>query len=284
MVGSIYSLVGLGFVLIYKSTRIFNIAQGDLLTFGAYICFAFLVQLDLPLWAGILITFVVAALLGLVLERIFLRPLIGQPIIAAIMMTIALGLLIKAVVLFGWLGPTRVYPEFIPAAPLRMGDIILSQQHLYSFLVAILLFVILTLFFRHTKAGLAMRAVGEDHQVAQAAGVRVRSVFSQVWMVASVVAAVGGVLLGSINGISPELGILGLKAFPVVVLGGLDSIPGVIIAGPIVGMLEHLAIGYLDPLPFVGGGMADVAPYIILLLILLIKPYGLMGLKRIERI
>ncbi len=282
MVGAIYSLVAVGFVLIYKASGIFNLAQGELLMIAAYMCWAFLVQAHLPLWLGLLLTLGAAALLGLVIERLALRPMIGQPLFAIVMITIALSIILKGIVTGIWRGSQYYFPEFLAAAPMHLGGVILSQQHLYCFVAAILAVVALTFYFNRTKSGLAMRAVAEDHQVAQSTGVSVKMVFAMTWAIAAIVSAIGGILLGSINGVNFNLSVLGLKALPVVLLGGLDSILGAIIAGLAVGVLENVAAGYLDPL--VGGGLQDVFPFIILLFVLLVKPYGLLGLRKIERV
>lgn len=282
MVGSIYSLVALGFVLIYKSSGIVNVAQGQLLLIGAYIAWTFLVGLNLPVPLALLLTLAVAVVLGALVERLLLRPLIGQPVLAVVMMTIALAAFLDGAATLFWGASARDFPEFIPRAPIRLGEIILSPQHLFSFALAMGLVGIFTLFFQRTPLGLAMRATAEDHQVAQSLGVNVKRVFAMAWIIAAIVSALGGVLLGSINGINLSLSFLGLKVLPVVLLGGLESIPGAILAGPIVGILENLAATYLDPI--VGGGVKEVAPFVVLVLVLLFKPYGLFGLHRIERV
>lgn len=282
MVGGIYSLIAVGFVLIYKASGIFNLAQGEMLMFSAYACWALLVQANLPLWLGLLLTLVVAALLGLGIERFALRPMIGQPLLAIVMITIALSIILKGVITGIWRGSQYYLPDFIPAAPIKIGGVILSQQHLYCFAAAVLAVIVLSLYFNRTKSGLAMRAVAENHQVAQGSGISVKMVFATTWAIAAIVSAIGGVLLGSINGVNFNLGLLGLKALPVVLLGGLESIFGAIIAGLAMGVLESMAAGYLDPL--VGGGIQDVFPFIILLLVLLVRPYGLLGLRTIERV
>ena len=282
MVGSIYSLIALGFVLIYKSSSIINVAQGQMLMVGAFTAWTFIVGFSLPVPLALLLTVLVAMGLGILIERFALRPLIGQPILAVVMMTIALAALLDGITLLFWGGDLKSLPEILPRAPVNLCGILLSQQHIFSFALAMGLLAGFSLFFRYTRLGLAMRATAEDHQIAQSLGVNVKRVFAMAWIIAAVVSALGGVLLGSINGINLSLALLGLRVLPVVLLGGLESIPGAIIAGPIIGILENLVAVYLDPL--VGGGVQEVAPYLILVLVLLFKPYGLFGLKRVERV
>lgn len=284
MIGGVYALIALGFVLIYKSTSIFNLAHGEILMLGAYICWALLVQLQIPIAIGIMLSLLLAAFIGLTLERLCLRPMIGQPILSAIMMTIALSSVLGGIVMLVWGGGKEmvVYPPFIPDRAFHLGGLIVSEQHLYCFGTAMLLFVILSLFFKYTEVGLGMRVVAEDHQVAQSSGVNVKITFSYVWAIACVVLGIGGILLGSLHGISIHLSPMGLKVLPVVILGGLESIGGAIVGGLIMGALEIIAAGYLDPM--VGGGLRDVFPFVVMVLVLLVRPFGLFGLKRIERI
>jgi len=282
MVGSIYALVALGFVLIFKSTGIFNFAQGEVLMIGAYICWALLVQFGAPLWLSLLGTFGSAVCLGLIVERFALRPMIGQPLLAAMMVTLALSAILNGLVTVIWGSRQEVLPELFPSGLLQLGSVTISQQLMIAFFIVVALFIGFVIFFQRTKIGLGMKATAEDHQVSRSLGIKVSSIFAAAWVISCVVAMIGGVLLGSINGVNMSLSFLGMKAFPVVILGGLDSIPGAVIAGLIVGVLEKLASGYIDPL--VGGGFAEVFPFIILLVVLMVRPYGIFGMKRIERI
>ena len=282
MNGGIYGLVAVAFVLIYKSSQIFNFAQGELLMVGAYFCWAMLMQADLPLWASLLLTFAFGIGFGFLIERIVLRPMIGQPILAIIMMTLALSYFLMGAILLIWGGAWRAYPPFIPSGVIEFGGIILSEQHLYSFIAALVCFGAFSIFFRRSRHGLAMRAIAEDHQVARSMGIKVTLIFGLTWGIAALISAVGGILLGSINGINLSLGQIGLKAIPAALVGGLESIGGAIVGGIIIGVLENLACGYLDPL--VGGGIREIFPFVILVIILLIRPYGLFGLVRIERV
>jgi len=282
MMGVIYSLIAFGVVLIYKSSSIFNFAQGEFLMFSGYIFWFFLARCHFPLWATFFCLFIFCVLLGISVERIFLRPLVGQPLLSTVIMTFGLGIMIRGFVLVIWGSDWQMLPEIFPKEPLRIGEIVLSVQLLDSFFVALLVVGVLTWFFQFTRKGLAMRAVAESHQVAQSMGISLTAILTQSWIISAIVAGAGGFLLGSINGINVALSDLGLKAIPVMLMGGLESIPGAIIAGPIIGVFENLASGYLDPL--VGGGLNQIISYVILIVLLLIKPYGIFGLKHIERI
>jgi len=281
MVGGLYALIALGVVLIYKSCSIFNFAQGALLMIGAYFCWQLLVRFGLPLWLSFIGTIGFATIMGLIIERFCLRPLIGQPILSAVMLTLALGYAIDGIVLLVWGGTEQLFPVF-PRTPIVLGNISLSQEYLWSFVIALILFGVIAAFFRFTMSGLQMRAVAEDHQVARSLGVKVTQVFAQTWVMAAIVAAIGGILLGSLQGISTTMSMDGLTAFPVVLLGGLESTLGAIVAGPLIGLIENLGALYLDPI--VGGGIKQVAPFVVMLVVLIVKPFGLFGQKRIERI
>jgi branched-chain amino acid transport system permease protein len=276
VVGSIYSLVGLGFVVIYKSTSVLNFAQGEFLVLGAYVCLTLTVQYQIPFFWSFLLTLVFSALLGILTERLILRPMIGEPVISLIMVTLGLSSLLKAIVQAIWGTELRPFPDIF-------GPLPVSQGYLISLASVAILLVIFTLFFKYTRAGVAMRATAFSQQVALSMGISVQRIFALAWSIAAVVSAIGGVLLAGVRGgLDGAMAFFGLKVIPVVILGGLDSIAGAIVGGPIMGILENLAGGYLDPL--VGGGAKEVAPFVILVLILTIKPYGLFGKVKIERV
>ncbi len=281
-VGSVYSLVALGFVLIFKASGVINFAQGEFLMLGAYVCLSFLVQAHLPLWAALALTIVVMALIALILERLVLRPLIGEPVISIIMATIGLALVFKAATAVAWGTQLRSFPAIFPDLPVKLGKVIISQVYIWTFGTAMLLMVAFALFFKFTRLGIAMRATANSHQVALSMGISVKSIFALSWAISAVVSAIGGVLIGSINGVNITFSDFGLKVFPAVILGGLDSIPGAVIGGLVVGILENLSGGYLSRI--FGGGVKEVAPFVFLVIILMIKPYGLFGTKEIERV
>ena len=283
LTGGVYSLVALPVVLIYKSTKIFNFAQGQILLLGAWVAWAFMEQMGFPPMLSIFIALLVFILLGFLIELLALRKLIGQPILSSMIVTLCLGALLSGIVYLFWGTRTgEVYPPFIPPETLKIGFLSLSLQHVISFVIALALIGIFSLFFRYTRQGLAMRAVAEDHQVAQALGIKVTNTFRLTWIIACVLALIAGLLLGSIVGVTLTLDAIALKGFVVVLMGGLESIAGVLVAGPIVGIIEQLSGQYIDPL--VGGGFMEIAPFIVLLFSLLIRPYGIFGLERIERI
>lgn len=289
LTGGVYALVALGLVLIYKSSRVFNFAQGALLMFGAFLCWQFLVPFGWPLWASLAAAVVLIVLLGLLIERLALRPLVGQPILATIMMTLAMSEFIRGLSLLIWGSLRQVYPEFFPLKPLivRLGGdmrVVFKLPLLWSFGIAMAGVIIFALFFRFTKAGLAMRATAEDHQLAQSVGLKVRRIFGAAWAISGVVAMAGGVLVGSIGGVETTLTSIGLVAFSAVLFGGLESLPGAIIGGLTIGVVESL-VGGLPADPAIRAlDLGTIAPYVVMLLVLLFKPDGLFGLEHIERI
>ena len=283
VVGSVYALVALGFVIIFKSTSVVNFAQGEFLLLGAYISLAVVGNFNVPFWIAIVITLIFSVVLGILIERLILRPMIGEPVISVIMVTLGLSSVLKAIVQGIWGTDTRPFPEIFPSTPIRIGPLPVSQGYIYSVVCVALLLLLFTLFFKYSRAGVAMRATAFSQQVAQSMGISVRRMFALAWAIAAVVSAIGGILLGGVRGgVDAALAAIGLKVIPVVILGGLDSVIGAIVGGLIVGVLENLAGGYLDPL--FGGGVKEVAPFVILVLILMIKPYGLFGKVHIDRV
>ena len=283
VVGSIYALVALGFVIIYKASGIINFAQGEFLVLGAYVCLAILSTGRVPVVPAFFLTLVFSAALGVLLERLILRPLISEPVISVIMVTFGLSSILRAVVQGIWGTDTRPFPALFPSTPVMFGPVPVSQGYLWSLGSVALLLVLFSAFFRYSREGIAMRATAFSQQVALSMGISVKRIFALSWSIAAIVSAIGGVLLGSIRGgVDGSLAFLGLKVVPVTILGGLDSIQGAIVGGVIIGVLENLSGGYLDPL--VGGGVKEVAPFIALVLILMIRPYGLFGKVHIERV
>jgi branched-chain amino acid transport system permease protein len=283
VVGSVYALVALGFVIIFKSTSVVNFAQGEFLLLGAYISLAVVGQFNVPFWIALIITLIFSVALGMLIERLILRPMIGEPVISVIMVTLGLSSVLKALVQGIWGTDTRPFPEIFPSTPVQIGPLPVSQGYLYSVGCVAILLLLFTLFFKYSRAGIAMRATAFSQQVAQSMGISVRRMFALAWAIAAVVSAIGGILLGGVRGgVDAALAAIGLKVIPVVILGGLDSIIGAIVGGLLVGVLENLAGGYLDPL--FGGGVKEVAPFVILVLILMVKPYGLFGKVHIDRV
>ncbi len=283
VVGSIYSLVALGFVIIYKATKVVNFAQGEMVMFGAYICFALTVQLQLPFYLSFLLTLGFSVLLGLAIERVVLRPLIGEPIISVIMVTIGLSTVLRSVVQLFWGTQIEVFPEVLPQTPIIMAGVPVSPVYIMAFVLAGLLFGIFTLFFKYSRLGVAMRATAFDQSAAASMGIGIKNIFALSWCIAAVVSSIGGVILGNINGINSQLGHLGLKVFPAVILGGLDSLLGAALGGLVIGILENVCDGAAKQL-FDLNGFKDVAAFVFLVIILMIRPYGLFGTEEIERV
>jgi len=281
-VGSLYALIALGFVLIYKCSGILNMAQGHFVLLGGYLGYAFASQLNIPWWLSIVLVLVVIGLVSMALERFALRPMIGQPVLAQILMTLGLASFVQGGIVMFWGGAIRKPPPIFPSGGLEFGGILLSYENGFSIVLAAVLLAVFAGFFKYARIGLRMRAVADDAVAAQSLGARLSRVYQISWVIAAVVAALGGTILGSIGGVHVGLVDLGMKSVVVVLLGGLESVFGVIIAGPILGLIEAFAIQYIDP--HVGGGIKDVVSFAILIPMLLIFPYGLFGWKRIDRV
>ena len=280
--GSVYALVAMGFVLIYKATSIINFAQGEFVLVGAYVCWWIVVGLGVPFIPAFIVTMGGSVFLGLLVERLVLRPMIGEPIISVIMVTIGLAALLKALVSIFWGTQIQVFPPIFSQEPINLGQVVISEVYIWTFFFALLFLAIFAAFFKFSRIGIAMRAVASDQMTAQSMGIPVKVVFAISWCIAAIVSGVGGILIGNINGINITLADFGLKVFPAVIFGGLDSILGAIIGGLTVGVLENLMGGYLDQ--FFGGGVKEIAPFVVLIIILMIKPYGLFGIEEIERV
>ena len=276
--GAVLSLAALGFVLIYKSSDVINFAQGEFLLVGAYLTYAMVAQFGIAWPIGILLTMVLAIILGVLVERFVLRPMIGEPIISVIMVTIGLSSVLKAIVNAIWGTYGRPFPPFIPSRPVQVFGATVGMDRLWAILISLILLGIFTIFFRRSKEGVAMRAVADDQQASLSMGISVKKIFAWAWSIAAVTAAIAGGIVANIVGVSGELASFGLRVFPVVILGGLDSIPGAIIGGMIIGLLETYTGGYI------GQGLNQVLPFIVLIMILMVRPYGLFGQEIIERV
>lgn len=276
--GAILSLAAIGFVLIYKSSDVINFAQGEFLLVGAYVAFAMIAEFGLAWPLGMVIALLAAVGLGVAVERLALRPLIGEPIISVIMVTIGLSSLLRAVVSSIWGNLPKSFPAFIPSHSVQIFTATVSADRLWAIAIAITMLAIFAFFFRRSREGIAMRAVADDQQAALSMGISVKKIFAWAWSIAAASAAVGGVLIANIVGVSGELSHFGLRVFPVVILGGLESIPGAILGGVIIGLLEAYTGGY------VGQGLNQVIPFVVLILILMVRPYGLFGQEIIERV
>ena len=292
LAGGPLALTALGLVLIFKSTYIFNFAQGQLLLLGALVTWWFSVELGFPLWLAIILALALSALLGLIIERLALRPMTGQPLLSIILMTLGLSQVLQGMALLLFGGVQRNFPKIFSAAdPYRIitpfvhnGNpivVILKQNLVWSFVAAILGVLVISAFFRFTRIGLAMRGASEDHELAQSVGLRIHRIFGLSWALAGVVATTGGVLLATSSGLDMSLSVVVLAAFPVVLLGGLESIPGAIIGGLVIGLSQGVVSASKAPLV---RHTSEIMPYIVLLIVLIIRPEGLFGQKRIERV
>jgi branched-chain amino acid transport system permease protein len=284
--GVMYALVALGFVLIYKASGVFNFAQGAMVFFAALTCVSLVNHWGFPLWLAILVTIATMALLGVLIERIVLRPLVNQPEISLFMATIGLSFFIEGLAQLMWGAEVQRLDLGIEDVPmeslLNNFNIIVSKFDVVAACICAILVTCLALFFSRTKIGRALRAVADDHQAALAVGIPLQHIWGIVWAVAGFVAMVAGLLWGSRNGVQFSLTFVALKALPVLILGGFTSVPGAIIGGLIIGSTEKLAEVYLGP--FVGGGIEGWFPYVLALLFLLVRPEGLFGEKIIRRI
>ena len=280
--GGVYGLIALGFVLIYKATSILNLATGSFMTLGAFFCLTVLTAAGSPFWGAFLATLAFAFALGIIIERIILRPMIGEPIISVIMVTIGLSSILRGLSNIIWSPEYRSFPEIFPPEPLDLGFAIVPSGLLWGFVFAVIGTVIFIMIFKFTRTGVAMRATANDQQAALSMGISVRWIFALSWSFGAIASVIGGIVIGNISGISIYMGDIGLKVLAVIILGGLDSIGGAILGGLLIGILENLAGLYLDPI--FGGGVKDVAPFFIIVLIIMIRPYGLFGKQIIERV
>ena len=264
IVGALYGVVAMSFVLIYKASQVVNFAQGEFLLVGAWVCWWLLTDWQLPFWLGFLFTLAFMTAFGLILQVVVLRPLIGEPVISVIMATIGLGIFFQALMkwIFGVFA--KPFPPIFPVERVNVLGLEVQTAYLLSLVISVLIMAGFAWFFTASKHGLAMRATAFDQQVAQSLGVSVPRVFAMSWAISAVVSSVAGVVVGVVNGVSSALSFYGIKVFPAVILGGLDSV---------------LDAGWLN-----WGNMYAIAPFYALILILLIKPYGLFGTKNIERV
>ncbi len=276
--GAILALAALGFVLIYKATSVINFAQGEFLLIGAYTIYASIVIFGLHWSAAVGVGVVIAIVLGILVERFVLRPMIGESAVAVIMVTIGLSSVLRAVVQIFFGTQPRRTPAFLPSGTWVVGDVVIPANRVFAILAAAVVLGAFTLFFTRSRHGIAMRAVADDQAAALTVGISIRRVFAMAWALAALSAVVGGVLLANLTGVSQSIAGFGLIVFPVVILGGLDSVPGTIVGGVVIGLLTQYTAGYI------GGGLQQILPFVVLVLILMVRPYGLFGEIRIERV
>lgn len=291
LAGGPIALTALGLVIIFKSSYIFNFAHGQMLLLGTLLTWWFAIEMGLPLWLAVVFALALSAVLGLLIERVALRPMTGQPLLSIVLMTLALGQFLQGVALLLFGGSQRNFPQVFQGDPYRillpftLADkpvlILLKQNLVWSFVIAMLGVVLIGALFRYTRTGLAMRGTSEDHELAQSLGLRIHRIFGLSWALAGVLAASAGILMATASGLDLSLAVVVLAAFPAVLLGGLDSIPGAVVGALLIGLAEGLV---LAAQPQWIRETAEIVPYVLLLIVLLIRPEGLFGQKRIERI
>lgn len=283
IVGTLYGVVAMCFVLIYKSTQIVNFAQGEFLLIGAWVCWWLMTSFEAPIWIGFPLTFLFMLIFGVLLQVVVLRPMIGEPIISVIMVTIGLSIFFQS--LMGWMFGVfaKPFPRVFETESINILGLQVQTAYMMSLVISLVIMVGFYYFFKYSRLGLAMRATAFNQQVAQSLGISVKQVFAMSWAISAMVSALAGVVVGMVNGVSSALSFFGIKVFPAVILGGLDSIVGAIVGGLVIGVLENLA-EYVDAQWLHLGNLYTVAPFYVLVIILMIKPYGLFGTKDIERI
>ena len=283
IVGVLYGVVAMSFVLIYKASQVVNFTQGEFMLIGAWACWWLLTYWQLPFWIGFPVALAFMTVFGVVLQVAVLRPLIGEPVISVIMATVGLSIFFQALMKWVFGVFAQPFPAIFPVERINIMGLEVQSVYLLSIALSLVIMLGFWWFFTFSKHGLAMRATAFDQQVAQSLGISVPQVFAMSWAISAVVSAVAGVVVGVVSGVSSGLSFYGIKVFPAVILGGLDSVVGAMLAGIIVGVLENLA-QYVDSQWLNWGNMTNIAPFYALIIILLIKPYGLFGTKNIERV
>lgn len=276
--GGMYALIALGFVLVFKATGVFNFAQGELMMLGAYSYLTITVLLSWHWIAGLVGAVVVGFAVGAMIEKAVLRPLAGQPTLTIVMATVGTGMVVKGAVGLVYGPDQRQLPDLLPRAPIFLGDILIPGAVFWSFITSIAIVGLCMTWFRFARSGVSMRAVASSQTNAYAVGINVPLISALTWGIAASTGALAGVLLSSLNSLTPHLGDLALAVLAVLIVGGLDSLPGVIVGGLVIGWLQAMTGAYLD------GSWREVMPYIVVLLVLLVRPHGLFGRKEIERI
>lgn len=277
-VGVLYGMIGMGFALIFKATSVVNFAQGEVMMLIAYLAYSLAGLWAMNFWLLLLATVVIAAVVGIVIEFLFIRPMLGQPTFSTVMVTIGLAVMIRSVVVLIWGADPLTFPSGLQVDVVQIGLVSFYTTQLYAFALLAVMIAALWAFFRFSRAGVAMRATANRETTALLMGVSVKRMFALAWCVSAMIAGVAGVLLATIYDLSPSLWAQGLRAFPGVILGGLDSVFGAALGGIIIGLVENLSEGYI------GAGLKEVSGFILILGALMIRPYGLFGTPRIERV
>ena len=276
--GAIYVLAALSFVIVYKATNVFNFATGQMMMFGTYLFYMFDTQFGFGWVTGLAAAIICAALLAMALERFLLRPLLGRPAVVLVMVTLGISSILEGLAQLIWGPDVRQLTEILPRKPFFLGDILIPGKLAWSFIIVAVIAALFMVYYRYSRAGTAIRATATDQITAESLGINIRSVFLLSWGLAGVLAAVSGIITGSVNGITPQLGDVALNVLAVVMLAGMTSVGGVVIAGLFTGWLETIVGAYL------GASWQSFIPYLVVLVVMLVKPTGLFGERRIERI
>jgi len=283
LIGLLYALIAMGFVVIYRASKVFNFAQGELVVFGGFLVWWMIMEAGLPLWAGLPLAFVCAAVFGLLIERIFFSRLVGESVFSMVMVTLGLLILIRGVILVVFGPQVRAFPVVFALEPIFIGELIMVPRSLlYGGILTVVLGLGMSWFFNRSRLGLRMTAVAEDHQIALSMGISVRKSVAFAWMLGAVLSTAGAIVYLSGRSINLLTADIGMAALPVALLAGLESLAGLLIAGILVGVVQGLATAYLDPI--VGGAVGSVLPFVIMLIVLLVRPTGMFGWKTIERV
>jgi branched-chain amino acid transport system permease protein len=280
-IGACYGIMAIGFVLLIKSVHVLNMAQGELVMVGGYACYIFAVWLGLPFWLAAILTLAFGFVLGIVIDRLVMRSMLGQTPLIPVMATIGLGQLLIGGTQLVVGSEDHYLPAYLPKDPFKLGTVIMPADYVWTLVITVVLLLIFVCYFRFTKSGLAMRAASESQRTAESLGVNVKTISATAWAITCMTASVGGIIMASLTAVTLQLSVAGIKAIPAVVLGGIESLPGSIAGGLIIGIAESLGGTYLSNAI---AGIRDLAPFIMLMIILLVRPYGLFGQKKIERI
>ena len=278
MVGALYGIIAMGFAMIYKATGVVNFAQGEVLMLVAYIAYTLTTLIDMPFWLLIPATIMIGMIVGLIVEFLFIRPMIGEPVFATVMVTIGLAVFIRSLVVLLWDAFPHEFVTSLSEQVIEISGIRLYPSQIVAFITYLVLMAAFWSFFRYSRIGIAMRAVANKETVALLMGIRIKHVYAVAWALSSIIAGIAGVLFASVYDLDPTISAMGLNAFPAAILGGLDSVLGSGFGGLIIGVVENLTGGYLST------GLKSVSGFVVIILVLMVRPYGLFGEPEIERV
>lgn len=276
--GSVYALIALGFVLLWKSAEVLNFAQGDFMMLGAFFSFTFINACGLPPWLAFVISLIVLGVIGAVIERVFMRPMLGEPIFSIAILTLGLSIIIQAIAGMIWGYYTTKFPPFVSQEAINFAGLVIAPIQLVIIGTTFGIVIFLAVFMKFFKVGIAMRAVGLNQLASLYLGVSVKRFMSLNWILAAMLGCVAGIILAPFMFFSVHMGHIGLKALPAAILGGFTSLPGAIVGGLIIGITENIAAGYLS------AGVKDITPWIVLFIILIIRPTGIFGSTQVKRV